>query len=80
MISDGEVSSVVCVKFGYWFVPNVHLVQADYVKGIRREGYWSVGGRSGIGFGGADDLPSLGKITLGSFIFQREVLGGVIIG
>ena len=66
--SDGEPTSVICVKLGYWFGKNVHLIQADGWKGINREGCWSVGGIIGIGFGGSDALPSPCKMKLDGFV------------
>ena len=50
--SDGEASSVVCVNLEYQLGPNVYFIQADGWKGIKQEGYWSVGGIFGLGFGG----------------------------
>ena len=79
--SDGEATSIVCVELGYWFIPNVNLVRSDGEKGtnIRRESCCSLYGRLGIGFGGAESLPSMGKTNFYSFIHGRSVLGGVII-
>ena len=34
----------------------------------------------GIGFGGADALPSLGNMTFDSFVGRMAVLGGVSVG
>ena len=78
--SYGEVSSVICVNLGDWFRPNVHFVQSDGCTGINRKGFWSVGIRLGIGFGGADALPSLVKMALDGFVGGGKVLGGISVG
>ena len=79
-ISTGEASIVICVNLGYWFGPNVHIVQSDGFKGIRCEGFWSVGGIFGIGLGGAYALQSLGKMNLDSFVGGISLLEGVSVG
>ena len=78
--SDGGVSSLIFVKLGDWLRPNVYFVRADGWKGIKREGFWSVGGSLGIGFGEANSYQSLGKMTLESFLGVGAVLGGVSVG
>ena len=59
--SDGEAPIVVCVDLGYWFVPNVHFVQADGVGvgggKISLKSFCSFDRIFGIGFGGPDYDP-----------------------
>lgn len=54
--------------------------QEDGGKDINHKGCWSVGGSFGLGFGGSNALPSLGKMTLYVFFGRRAVLGGIGVG
>ena len=78
--SDGQAPSVICVKLGDRFEPNVHFFQADGRKGIKGEGCWSAGGILEIVFGEAESLPSLGNMTLKGFFGGVAVLAGVSVG
>ena len=77
--SNREATIVICVNIGDWFVPNVHFIQSGRWKENKCEGYWSVGRRLWLGFGGVDALSSLGKITVENFVAGADN-GSSIIG
>ena len=76
--SDGEASNFICLNLGYKFCPNVHFVRADGWKGINREGLCSVGGKVGLGFGGADALLILGNMNSVGFVEEGGYLAALV--
>ena len=78
--SDGEAPNVICIYIGYRFGPNVHFVRSDRGEGIkiRLESLCSFVGRLGLGFGGSDALPGLGKMNLYGFFEGRDFLVALV--
>ena len=52
--------------------------QEDGGKDINHKGCWSVGGSFGLGFGGSNALPSLGKMTLYVFLAEGQYLAELV--
>ena len=79
-ICDGEAPSVICVKLGDRFGPNIHVVRSDRWKGINRGVCRNVVRKLGLGFGGAYALLIMGEMALDGSVGGGVVLGGVSVG